>query len=324
MFLSNEPISRRRLLALGSTVVGGAVVLVACGGDDTGASTTTAGSASTSTSGAASTTVAGSGATTPSTAASSSTSSTVASSLSTGTPPTTAFAGADFADLSACRLLPELTQGPYPTLQQIERRDVTEGHDGLPLRVGIQVVDETCQPIEGAVVEIWHCDVDGDYSAYADGYTADDAGEGTTFLRGFQTSNADGIVEFLTVYPGWYTGRAIHIHSKVHIDDTTVLTTQYLFDDDLNAQVMTTEPYAAYGQPDTTNGTDGVTRGDGEADGLLFSVSDDAAIAGKRALIVVGVDPAATSTEGGMPGGGGPGGSPGGPPPSGSGPTPRP
>ena len=99
--------------------------------------------------------------------------------------------------------------------------------------------------------------------AYADGYTDDDGGEGTTFLRGSQVANDDGIVEFLTVYPGWYAGRAVHIHSKVHIDDATVLTTQFLFDDELNSEVMATEPYASYGEPDTTNATDGVTGGIG-------------------------------------------------------------
>ena len=107
---------------------------------------------------------------------------------------------------ATCLVLPELTEGPFPTIEQIERRDITEGRAGLPLRVGVQVVDESCVPIPGATVEIWHCDIDGDYSAYADGYTDDDGGEGTTFLRGSQVANADGIVEFLTVYPGWYAG----------------------------------------------------------------------------------------------------------------------
>ena len=173
-------------------------------------------------------------------------------------------------------MLPELTQGPFPTIDQIERRDITEGLAGLPLRVGVQVVDESCVPIPGATVEIWHCDIDGDYSAYADGYTDDDDGEGTTFLRGSQVANADGIVEFLTVYPGWYAGRAVHIHAKVHIDDATVLTTQFLFDDALNSEVMATEPYAAFGEPNTTNDEDGVTGGTADEDGLLFTVSDDA------------------------------------------------
>ena len=164
--------------------------------------------------------------------------------MTAGTPSTTAFTAADFADLGACRLLPDLTAGPFPTVTEVERRDVTEGLTGMPLRVGIQVVDESCAPIPGATVEIWHCDVDGDYSGYADGGTDDDGGEGTTFLRGSQVANDEGIVEFLTIWPGWYRGRAVHIHSKVHIDGATVLTTQFLFDDGLNSEVLATGRYA--------------------------------------------------------------------------------
>ena len=206
------------------------------------------------------------------------------------------FTAADFAGLGACLLLPELTEGPFPTIEQLERRDITEGRAGLPLRVGVQVVDQTCVPIAGARVEIWHCDIDGDYSAYADGYTDDDDGEGTTFLRGTQVANAEGIVEFHTVYPGWYGGRAVHIHAKVHIDDTNVLTTQFLFDDTVNTEVFASGLYAEFGEPDTTNAEDGTTGGSAEEDGLLFAVSDDADIGGRRALIVVGLDPAATSS----------------------------
>jgi protocatechuate 3,4-dioxygenase beta subunit len=204
------------------------------------------------------------------------------------------FTAQDFAALGACRVLPELTAGPFPSRELIERRDISEGMAGHPLRVGIQVVDESCTPIRGARVEIWHCDIDGDYSSYADGATADDAGEGTTFYRGYQTTNADGIVEFLTSYPGWYRGRAVHIHSNVHIDDTTVLTTQYLFDDALNDEILTQGVYAAYGAPDTTNEQDGVTNGAASSSGMIMTASDDAEIAGTRALIVVGVDPGAT------------------------------
>ena len=193
------------------------------------------------------------------------------------------FTAADFAGLGTCLVLPDLTQGPFPTIEQIERRDITEGRAGLPLRVGIQVVDESCVPIPGATVEIWHCDIDGDYSAYADGYTDDDDGEGTTFLRGSQVANADGIVEFQTVYPGWYQGRAVHIHAKVHIDDATVLTTQFLFDDALNDEVLATAPYAAVRRPDTTNAAgrrDRRLRRGGRP--ALRRVADDAAIGGRR------------------------------------------
>jgi protocatechuate 3,4-dioxygenase beta subunit len=201
------------------------------------------------------------------------------------------FTAADFAALGTCLVFPELTEGPFPTIDLIERRDITEGMAGHPLRVGIQVVDESCSPIAGARVEIWHCDVDGDYSSYQDGATTDDAGDGTTFYRGYQTTNTDGIVEFLTSYPGWYRGRAVHIHSKVHIDDTTVLTTQYLFEDALNDEIMSQGVYAAYGSPDTANAQDRVTNGSAEASQLIMTASEDADIAGTRALIVVGVDP---------------------------------
>jgi protocatechuate 3,4-dioxygenase beta subunit len=206
-------LSRRRFLALGGSAAAGAVLLVACGGDDSTSSSadTTAPASNTTGTGATDTTA--------------------PSDLTTGTPADTVFTAADFAGLGACMLLPDLTQGPYPTIEQIERRDITEGKAGLPLRVGIQVVDESCTPLPNAVVEIWHCDIDGDYSAYADGYRSDDAGAGTTYFRGNQVANADGIVEFHTVYPGWYRGRAVHIHAMVHIDDRTPLTTQFLFAD---------------------------------------------------------------------------------------------
>ena len=307
-------LSRRRFLSVGTmTLAGAGLVLAGCSSDDDPAAS---GGSSTST--APSTSEAGGTSSTadPGTGAAGGDGDGVEA--GSRTPADTAFTAADFSALGTCLLLPDLTAGPFPTVRQMERRDITEGKDGHPLRVGIQVVDEACEPIPGATVEIWHCDIDGDYSAYADGATEDDAGEGTTYFRGFQVTNDEGIVEFHTVYPGWYSGRAVHIHSAVHIDENTVLTTQYLFDDEVNSQMMALEPYAPHGEPDTPNARDGVTGGSGEADGLIMAVSDDSAISGSRALIVVGVDPAATSSGGmggGFPGGGGPGGGPGGPPP---------
>ena len=328
---STIQLGRRCFLGLiGATAVGAGLVLIGCGSDSPAqratAATDASSTSSSTSSSAAPTTDAAAETTVPTTeAATTDTAASTASSLSTGTPSTTVFTTADFADLGTCMLLPDLTQGPYPTTTQIERRDITEGHDGHPLRVGVQIVDASCTPIPGAVLEIWHCDVDGDYSAYSDGYTADDAGPGTTFFRGSQTANADGIVEFLTSYPGWYTGRAVHIHAKVHIGDATPLTTQFFFDDALNSQILSVGVYAAHGEPDTTNETDSIAGGDPADEGLLMTVSDDAAISGSRGLIVVGVDPTATSAGasgggmgGGMPpaGGGGGGMPPGGGMPS--------
>ncbi len=280
--------SRRGLLALGGSL-GGAMLVTACGGDGGSGSSTTAASTSDGSAGSStSTTAAG----------------TANSALSSGTPSSTVFTAADFSGLGTCQLLPELTEGPYPTVDQIERRDVTEDRTGTPLRVGIQVVDETCAPIPGAMVEIWHCDIDGDYSAYADGYTSDDDGPGTTFLRGSQQSNDEGIVEFHTIWPGWYPGRAVHIHSKVHIDDSTVLTTQFLFEDSENEAVLSESPYAQFGLPDTSTGDDHVSRGDSD---LNMAVADDSDIGGKRGLIVVGLDPDGSSSASGSGGGTGSG-----------------
>ena len=236
--------------------------------------------------------------------------------LSSGTPSSTVFTATDFAALGACLLSPEQTEGPYPTITQIERRDIRESLVGHPLRLGVQVVDETCAPVPGAVVEIWHCDTDGDYSSYLDGGTDDDAGDGTTFLRGSQRTNDDGIVEFVTNYPGWYRGRAVHIHTKVHLDDTTVLTSQIFFDDELNSEIFRSAPYR--GDPDTTNLEDSIAGGDPAENGSQATASTDDALRGTRALLVLGIDPDAESTAGGPGGGptggptGGPGGGPGG------------
>jgi protocatechuate 3,4-dioxygenase beta subunit len=117
------------------------------------------------------------------------------------------------------------------------------------------------------VVDVWHCDAEGVYSGF-------DAGEGETFLRGAQVTNADGAVQFDTIYPGAYSGRTIHIHAKVHLDRGTLLTTQLFFDDRLNSEVA--------GTRDTTNADDGIfdealvmttrRRGDGYTSALTLDV----------------------------------------------------
>ena len=117
-----------------------------------------------------------------------------------------ALTAADFDAAGTCRLVPEKTAGPFPLDRQFDRRDVTEGLPGQPLRLGLRVVDAHCDPVPDAAVEIWHCDATGDYSAFRDGGGGKDAAAGTTFLRGTQPATADGIVEFATLYPGWYRG----------------------------------------------------------------------------------------------------------------------
>jgi protocatechuate 3,4-dioxygenase beta subunit len=90
-------------------------------------------------------------------------------------------------------------------------------------------------------------------AARASGPTDDD-----TFLRGVQVTDADGVVQFVTIYPGWYRGRTVHIHVKVHVDSATALTTQLYFDEDVTATVYGSEPYASDSGRGTFNDTDGI------------------------------------------------------------------
>jgi protocatechuate 3,4-dioxygenase beta subunit len=250
--------SRRTFLAGGAALVG--AVLAGCSGDDDGA------------------------------AGSSTTAPTERGAADSAAEPTTLTAD-DFAALAACLLTPEQTEGPFYLAGDMVRRDITEGLPGHPLRLGIRVVDAACEPVRGAVVDVWHTDVDGDYSAFADGSgSADDAAEGTTFLRGSQVADGEGIVEFGTVYPGWYQGRAVHVHVKAHLDGTTVLTSQLYFPEDLTDEVHAREPYVAHGARDTRNEDDPIA-GDPQAAGNLLATS--AAGDGTLGLVVLGVDPAA-------------------------------
>src|SRR4029450_6300067 len=104
-------------------------------------------------------------------------------------------------------LAPELTEGPYYVDDAAVRRNIKRGKTGVPLRLRLRVLDvSSCKPIRGAAVDIWHCDALGVYSGVQ--------GDSDDFLRGVQRTNATGWAEFRTVYPGWYRGRAVHIHVK--------------------------------------------------------------------------------------------------------------
>lgn len=181
--------------------------------------------------------------------------------MSNGVVATTApQAGAD-----VCLLTPEQTSGPYYIKSPL-RADITEGRPGLPLQLGIEIVKmPDCAPVEGVTVEIWHCDAAGYYSGYSaatvrapfdtlvsvianaeDGHIppVDD----DMFMRGGQTTDAGGMVRFETVFPGWYDPRLTHIHVKVSKDDTTYVTTQLYFTDDMVRDIYANHPdYAPHG-----------------------------------------------------------------------------
>lgn len=154
-----------------------------------------------------------------------------------------------FDDAARCTRAAEQTEGPFYFEVDRVRSEIREGRPGAELRLGVRVRDATagCDPIRNAVVDVWHCDATGSY-----------AEPGETFLRGLQVTNRAGIVEFTTVYPGWYPGRTVHIHAKVHVDNQTVLTTQFYFDDDFSDRVFAQEPYASDTGRDAYNDTDGL------------------------------------------------------------------
>lgn len=162
----------------------------------------------------------------------------------------------DFEALGACDLLPDSAAGPFGLDEQFIRSDITEGYPGHPLRVGLRVVDQDCNPINNAQVEIWHADASGDYSAYADDGIGKDEGEGSSFCRGTQPVDVNGICDFQALYPGWYGGRTPHIHVRVRQNDQAIFTSQLYFDDDYSAQIYQTGAYAEFGPADVTNATD--------------------------------------------------------------------
>jgi len=166
---------------------------------------------------------------------------------------------------TTCRMWAEQDEGPYHRDLQPERRDVVEDRDGANLQLGIRLARSRNQPLANATVEVWQCDALGRYSGFpppidpdaVDGATAPRAAylPDQSFLRGRQRADGNGMVEFRTIYPGWYPGRTIHIHLMVHTEER-VLTSQLYFPDDVSDQVITRPPYAARPRRDTTNATD--------------------------------------------------------------------
>jgi protocatechuate 3,4-dioxygenase beta subunit len=182
-----------------------------------------------------------------------------------------------------CVVRPEMTIGPYFVDQQLNRSDIRTNSadnvlkEGLPLTLHITIAsvgNNSCTPIEGAQVDIWHCDAQGQYSGVSDrGFET----TGQDFLRGYQLAKANGVVQFQTIYPGWYSGRAVHIHFTIRTRTADgqdyQFTSQFFFDDALTDQVHAQEPYASRGQRDTLNAGDHIFRSGG--DQLLLNLQGD-------------------------------------------------
>jgi protocatechuate 3,4-dioxygenase beta subunit len=190
-----------------------------------------------------------------------------------------------------CRVATETIEGPYYIDQRIVRSDIREDQPGVPLELELRLVNANggCQPIAGAAVSIWHCNAEGEYSGYLfndpskmpdvsaageTGHVAEQDNE--RFLRGVQTTDAEGKVTFRTIVPGWYTPRAVHIHARAFLSERDMITTQLYFPQSLiNTVHSTHEAYKDRGVSIYTNENDILLR---EEDILNVSAREDGSL----------------------------------------------
>ena len=187
-----------------------------------------------------------------------------------------------------CVLTAEQLEGPYYIKSPI-RSDIRDNKPGLPLKLKINVSDvNSCEPIPNAVVDIWQCDAAGVYSGHRDDLSRsafdislivalDDDGHvdpitDEVWLRGVQSTDQDGNVEFQTIFPGWYETRITHIHIKVYTEEKSYLTTQLYFTDELANDIYSNHPdYVEYGATPYNHQNDLVLAGEPEGTGLLLN-----------------------------------------------------
>ncbi|OLN92164.1 hypothetical protein CCHL11_01392 [Colletotrichum chlorophyti] len=256
-----------------------------------------------------------------------------------------------FGSNATCALVPETTIGPYYVEGELIRTDITDGQGGVPVHLDVQFVDiADCAAVPDLLIDVWHCNATGVYSGVS---ATGQGGLDTTHGRGAQQSDADGVVEFDTIFPGHYTGRATHIHI-LSTDGAEVLPNgtfeggtarnigQLFFDQSLISEVEALEPYSTNQQELTTNLEDNIAAGEATAEYDPFlkyvKLGDDLAD-GLLMWITIGINTTANlndnvqaaahyyedggvdqSTGGGFPGGPG-GGPPGGAPPNGTAPS---
>jgi protocatechuate 3,4-dioxygenase beta subunit len=168
---------------------------------------------------------------------------------------------------AACPPMAEAIEGPFYFDPKLDRSDITQGRKGAPTSLNLRVVGTDCSPVPGARVDVWHADAQGVYSGYpGQGDKGNLDTRGQTFLRGSRSTDANGLAHFETIYPGWYRGRATHIHFKVWLGNRPVDTGQIYLPDPTNASVYKSfAPYKRLRTRDTFNATDRFARAAGRA-----------------------------------------------------------
>lgn len=175
-----------------------------------------------------------------------------------------------------CIVRPEQMEGPYFIDERLRRSDMRADRvggvptPGVPLHLTFRVSrfdGRRCTAVPGAVVDVWQCDARGIYSGVRDFAGRFDT-RGQQFLRGYQLTDADGLARFVTIYPGWYPGRAVHLHFKIRTEPGAArgegLTSQLYFDDALTDRIHARPPYRRESVRRTHNAEDGIFRTGGE------------------------------------------------------------
>ncbi len=162
-----------------------------------------------------------------------------------------------------CDLSPRETAGPFPNRKPAElvKANIISDRVGVPLLINLQVLRKTdaCTPLAGVFVDVWHCDSKGEYSEYGNSRMQSKNNREVHFLRGRQTTSSEGIVSFISIYPGWYRGRAPHIHVEVKDqDERSFMITQVAFPEDISNLVYKSSDYR--GPQNVSNERDGVFR----------------------------------------------------------------
>lgn len=224
---------------------------------------------------------------------------------------------------ATCSLTCTVTQGPCWAPTAPTRQDVSEGQPGIPLRLALRVVEaDGCTPVAGAEVEIWHCDIRGIYSAKDVENVAFCTGNDATalqlyYFRGRQVADADGKLVIDTCYPGWYQGRAIHIHFVVrrsaHAGESTTtnstVISQFFFPEELTTAIFNdVVGYKERGQPDTSLASDNVIGGVSDTTPYIldYAQMSDGAMLAWKTIAISDTDSCGSSGGTGGPMGGGP------------------
>ncbi len=196
---------------------------------------------------------------------------------------------------ATCVLTAALTEGPFFVDEKLNRSDIRTDpvtgavSAGVPLTLAFNVsryASNACTPLTGAYLDVWHCDSTGTYS--------DVSGSSQKFLRGYQITDANGVAAFTTIYPGWYSGRAVHIHFKLRLyagsTKSYEFTSQFFFNDTLTDSVYTQSPYSSRGSRKTRNASDGIYNSLSTADKAGLTLQTSRTTDGYAGVINLGVN----------------------------------